>query len=173
MRSGSHSDIGGGYKAHDLADITLTWMVANVGDALAMDLKYLARLPQPVAPWGAQPPHNPETGIFALSISTQRTLPTKTDDTTHETIHPSVLHQKDLYPKLAQDIRAHPKLITELLPLEEEMKQNWPFDPSVNLNNHLEKIPGAPEPLHDSWNKIAQGIAKTSSSILHKVAGDM
>ncbi|KAJ3857808.1 hypothetical protein EV368DRAFT_17272, partial [Lentinula lateritia] len=144
-----HSDVGGGYKDHDLADISLTWMVvrnlkvdvhtgisdllnvykAHVNDSLAMDMKYLGGLLDPMAPWGTQKPHDPETGIFALSIRAQRPLPTKTDDITHEKIHPSVLHQKDLYPALAQDIRDHPELIGILLPLEEEVKQNWPFNP--------------------------------------------
>lgn len=70
--------VGGGYKDHDLADISLTWMVvrnilkvdihtgisdlfndykAHVNDSLAMDMKYLGGLLDPMAPWGTQKPH--------------------------------------------------------------------------------------------------------------------
>ncbi|KAE9408130.1 hypothetical protein BT96DRAFT_808383 [Gymnopus androsaceus JB14] len=119
--TGCHSDIGGGYKQHDLADLTLTWMVAHIGDILAVDMEYLGSLPEPIAPCMSQPPHDPTTGIFALEITSQRPLPTEDNSITHETIHPSVLHQTKLYPKLAQDIRDHPNLIGKLLPLEEEM----------------------------------------------------
>ncbi|KAH7880809.1 uncharacterized protein C8R40DRAFT_1033681 [Lentinula edodes] len=191
--------VGGGYKDHDLADISLTWMVvrnilkldihtgisdlfndykAHVNDSLAMDMKYLGGLLDPMAPWGTQKPHDPETGIFALSIRAQRPLPTKTDDTTHEKIHPSVLHQKDLYPALAQDIRDHPELIGILLPLEEEVKQNWPFNPTVAAATLKSEVPDkgpGPHPLHEHRSlsgKLAHGIAKATSSVLHKVSGD-
>ncbi|KAH9065959.1 hypothetical protein EDB87DRAFT_1679642 [Lactarius vividus] len=71
---GSHSDIGGGYKEHDLSDITLFWMLANVEDIVAIDTKYLFSLLQPSASWGTQEPHKllllgefhptPNTNIF-------------------------------------------------------------------------------------------------------------
>ncbi|KAJ3758641.1 hypothetical protein EV360DRAFT_43439 [Lentinula raphanica] len=196
--TGKYQFVGGGYKRHDLADISLTWIVvcspilnfdtmltcvcsqAQVGDALAMDAKYLGGLLDPTTSWGAQKPHDPETGIFALSFTSQRPLPTKTDDVTHEKIHPSVLHQKDLYPALAQTIRDHPELIGSLLPLEEEVKQNWPYNPTVaaaelqSLGVNPDKAPG-PHPLHEHRSlsgKVAHGIAKATESVLHKVAGD-
>lgn len=43
----------------------------------------------------------------------------------HDQIHPSVLQQKSLYPKLAQDIKDHPAIIGTLLPLEQEMWVNF------------------------------------------------
>jgi hypothetical protein len=66
--------IGGGWQDHDLADLTLTWMAVSqesvdlwfanwldhqghIGNLLSLDLKYLASLPEPVAPWGHQQPH--------------------------------------------------------------------------------------------------------------------
>lgn len=72
--SGSHSDVGGGFAEHDLADISLVWMAvskssvfnvttntvafqAQIEDALGLDIEYLAHLPKPVAPWGKQKPH--------------------------------------------------------------------------------------------------------------------
>ncbi|KIJ21793.1 hypothetical protein PAXINDRAFT_105288 [Paxillus involutus ATCC 200175] len=130
---GSHSDIGGGWHDHDLSDLTLIWMVANIGDMLSVDLKYIASLPDPVAPWGKQPPHDPRTGIFVLALENTRQLPTKTDDVTHETIHPSVLQQDHLVPQLQQNIQKNPSLVCSLLPLEEEMKKNWPYVPGKNI----------------------------------------
>ena len=75
FRTGSHSDVGGGYPEHDLADLSLVWMAVSVSivtchcavdiflsqaqieDALGLDIEYLANLPRPVAPWGKQQPH--------------------------------------------------------------------------------------------------------------------
>ncbi|KIJ68497.1 hypothetical protein HYDPIDRAFT_125092 [Hydnomerulius pinastri MD-312] len=131
--AGSHSDIGGGWHDHDLSDLTLTWMTANIGDMLSVDLKYIASLPDPVAPWGKQPPHDPTTGIFSLAEVGCRQLPTKTDNVTHETVHPSVLEQAQIAPALKASIQKDPSLVCGLLPLEEEMKKNWPFTPGKNI----------------------------------------
>lgn len=127
--AGSHSDIGGGWHDHDLSDLTLTWMMANIENMLSVDLKYVASLPDPVAPWGKQAPHDPCTGIFMLAEEHVRNLPTKTDDLTHETVHPSVLEQVRLVPQLVQCIQENPSLVCQLLPLEEEMQKNWPYVP--------------------------------------------
>ncbi|CCL99034.1 uncharacterized protein FIBRA_01043 [Fibroporia radiculosa] len=123
--TGCHSDIGGGYHKHDLADITLMWMAANIGDILSLDEQYLASLSDPVAPWGEQPPHNSAVGIFDFARTHQREVPTATDNITHETIHPSVLHQDIIIPELARNIDANPKLVCSLLPLEEQLKGTW------------------------------------------------
>ncbi|KAG2154796.1 hypothetical protein DEU56DRAFT_770372 [Suillus clintonianus] len=118
--SGEHSDIGGGWQEHDLSDITLTWMVANIGDMLSIDIAYIASLPDPVAPWGEQHPHDPRTGIFVLSGTNVRKLPTVTDNITHETIHPSVLQHK-------HPIQFDHALLCKLLPFEEELQKAWPY----------------------------------------------
>lgn len=127
--AGSHSDIGGGWHEHDLSDLTLIWMIANIEDMLSVDLKYVACLPDPVAPWGKQPPHDPCTGIFNLAKEHARHLPGKTDQITHETVHPSVLEQVHLVPRLAKNIQDNPSLVCGLLPLEEQMKRDWAYDP--------------------------------------------
>ncbi|KAI0375074.1 hypothetical protein BV20DRAFT_934232 [Pilatotrama ljubarskyi] len=121
----SHCDIGGGYEEHDLSDLTLNWMIANVGDALSFDYDYVISLPRPTAAWGAQPPHDSRTGIFAVSKEIQRKLPTATDDVTHEVIHPSVLQQVQLVPNLRETIDSNPSLIAPLLPWEEQVKAHW------------------------------------------------
>ncbi|KAH0838273.1 hypothetical protein J3R83DRAFT_6529 [Lanmaoa asiatica] len=125
--------VGGGWHDHDLSDLTLTWMVANIGDILSVDLKYIRSLPDPVAPWGKQSPHNSRTGIFALALENTRQLPIKTDDVTHETIHPSVLEQDNIAPQLRASIQKDPLLVCSLLPLEEEMKKSWPYVPGKNV----------------------------------------
>jgi len=127
--TGSHTDIGGGYHHHDLADLTLTWMAANICDMISLDLDYLEEIPEPVAPWGQQKPHDPRTGIFFLSHGMHRQLPKTTDNITHETIHSSVLEQIDMQdPTLKKAVTKHPNLVEKLLPLEEDMKSKWRFD---------------------------------------------
>ncbi|CAL1695679.1 unnamed protein product [Somion occarium] len=127
--AGSHSDVGGGYEEHDLSDIALFWMAANIGDILSLDMDYLISLPEPVATWGLQSPHDSSTGIFALASSIQRELPAETDNTTHETIHLSVLQQQKQNPKLEQNVKNKPHLVGPLLPLEEEIKALWKVSP--------------------------------------------
>ncbi|KAF8445896.1 hypothetical protein L210DRAFT_881927 [Boletus edulis BED1] len=131
--SGEHSDIGGGWHDHDLSDLTLFWMVANIEDMLCVDLEYIRSLPDPVAPWGKQPPHDSRTGIFALTLENTRSLPIKTDSITHQTIHPSVLEQDHRSPQLLQRIQNNPLLMCSLLPLEEEMRRSWPYVPGKNV----------------------------------------
>lgn len=126
--TGCHSDIGGGYQEHDLADLTLTWMAAHVGDILSLNVEYIASLPDPVALWGEQASHNSAVGIFSLAKTIQRKIPTAPDEITHETIHPSVLEQKllsEIIPELLENVKKNPGLVAPLLPLEEELKRNW------------------------------------------------
>jgi len=127
--TGSHSDIGGGWQDHDLSDLTLAWMTANVGNLLSLDYNYMATLSQPCYPWGEQPPHDPRTGIFSLTDKITRQLPTSTNDITHETIHPSVLRQKQMLPQLQANIDKDPALVCGLIPFEDEIKKNWPYVP--------------------------------------------
>ncbi|EAU93126.2 hypothetical protein CC1G_12661 [Coprinopsis cinerea okayama7 len=125
--AGAHSDVGGGYKEHDLADIALTWMAAHVGDILAIDTEYLFHLPQPVAEWGKQVPHDSKSGIFLLAQRIQRELPRQLGGPHHEYIHPSVLEQESHYKALKHVLDKLPGIVCPLLPLEEELKQNWPY----------------------------------------------
>ncbi|KAI0788471.1 hypothetical protein C8Q75DRAFT_234182 [Abortiporus biennis] len=128
--TGCHSDIGGGYEEHDLSDIALGWLAANLLDILSLDLDYLLSLPDPVAPWGEQSAHNSMTGVYTIADKIQRTLPTVTDDVTHETVHASVLQQPQLNPTLQDNIKKNPLLVTPLLPLEEEIRNRWKVNPA-------------------------------------------
>ncbi|KAJ8595919.1 hypothetical protein M405DRAFT_929205 [Rhizopogon salebrosus TDB-379] len=140
--SGTHSDIGGGWKEHDLSDITLAWMAANIGDILSIDVPYIASLPRPVAHWGEQPPHNSRTGIFRFSEEDARELPTTTDNKTCETIHPS------------------------LLPLEEELRKSWPY-PCIEGKHDKNQSDGAIHLLLDSaHSSLLHSLAKMTISVV-------
>lgn len=110
---------------------------------LSLDFEYLGSLPEPVFPWGQQPIHksayltdlrssnltmfasfSSRQGIYSISKTLDRTLPTITDTATHETIHSSVLQQPDsrLPPGLKQIIITNPCIVCKLLPLEVEMR---------------------------------------------------
>jgi hypothetical protein len=66
-----------------------------------------------------------KTGVFTLATTIQRQLPTSFDPITHETIHPSVLMQSVILPQLAHTIAAHPNLVCQLMPLEQQAKKLW------------------------------------------------
>ncbi|KAF8521484.1 hypothetical protein JB92DRAFT_3277272 [Gautieria morchelliformis] len=131
--AGSHSDIGGGWESHDLSDLSLAWMVSNIEKMLSLDRTYLDSLPRPVAPWGQQLPHDPATGVFKLATEIQRTLPTQTDEITHEMVHPSVLYQTIKLPQLMDNVKANPSLVARLLETEEIIKTHWKYDPSQSV----------------------------------------
>jgi len=72
---------------------------------------------------------SPRTGIFSLTNTITRQLPTFTDNITHETIHPSALKQKDILPQLQANVDKNPALLSRLLPLEQRMREDWPYVP--------------------------------------------
>ncbi|KAG9095087.1 hypothetical protein FS749_011123 [Ceratobasidium sp. UAMH 11750] len=127
--AGQHTDVGGGWHDHDLSDIALMWMLANVEDILSIDFKYTKLLPRPIAPWGAQPPHSSQTGIYKLTgIAPRRP---STDPATHELMHPSVKEQELRTPQANDWIRDHPDRFCQLLPLEEEIRKTWKYTPGL------------------------------------------
>ncbi|KAF5374815.1 hypothetical protein D9758_000331 [Tetrapyrgos nigripes] len=136
--TGCHSDVGGGYRYHDLADLTLAWMVSNVSDILAVDTKYLATLPSPVAPWGKQDPHDPATGIFSLASQVKRAIPTSYNEVTKETFHPSVLQQTNIDPEVSKIIEEHPEMLADLKPLEKELQSSWTIDEASVYTMNME-----------------------------------
>jgi hypothetical protein len=74
---------------------------------------------------------SPLMGIFRLADTVIRPLPSVPNDpVTHESIHSSVLHQKPVSPVLSGILSLHPTIVSPLLPLEEEMKVKWAYDPS-------------------------------------------
>ncbi|KAL8287629.1 hypothetical protein RQP46_003487 [Phenoliferia psychrophenolica] len=124
--AGSHSDVGGGWQdAHDLADVALAWMVSNTAHVLAFDPNYIRSIPNPTAPYGEQPPHNPEVGIFTLAASEVRSPPTSSTFPTAETIHYSVTKQPKVTPAIAQSLAASPSLVRPLEGFEKLFAESW------------------------------------------------
>ncbi|KAF7985339.1 hypothetical protein HWV62_6545 [Athelia sp. TMB] len=172
--TGSHSDIGGGWHDHDLADLTLTWMISQVEPFLSLDNKYLWSLPQPCYPWGQQPPHDPRTGIFTLTNKITRTLPTSTNDVTHEKIHSSVLTQKSILPQLQTNLKQDPDLVATLLPVEQKLKDNWPYVPGKYppQDNKTEEV--AKNHPDDAMHKsLLKSVADTGASIGQHILQDL
>ncbi|VDC01832.1 unnamed protein product [Peniophora sp. CBMAI 1063] len=165
--TGSHADIGGGFKEHDLSDLTLFWMAAQIGDMLSLDVKYLLKGLAPTAPWGAQQYHDPRTGIYALTSTTHRKLPTQLNPQTHEYIHSSVLEQKKLPDGLKETLSQHPELVARLLPLEEEVKVNWPYDPTIQLPAAPSQIDAKPS------NGAASATSPTTTTSGRSASGDV
>jgi len=161
--AGAHADIGGSYEQHDLSDITLAWLTANIGDILSLDYTYLASLPDPVAPWGAQAPHDSATGVFALAATIHRQLPTETNNITHETIHPSVMRQHTLNKTLLSNLQNNPSLVAKLLPLEEDIKNAWKVSPQRSQAYENQKDhPKAHPRVQDQRSPLAKIIGEHS-----------
>ena len=70
-----------------------------------------------------------------MSDALQRQLPTSSNPNTHESIHPSVLMQGAISSRLINAIATHPDLVCQLMPLEEQMKQHWPYVPGKSPLN--------------------------------------
>ncbi|KAF8526346.1 hypothetical protein BU17DRAFT_40748 [Hysterangium stoloniferum] len=147
--SGSHSDIGGGYQAHDLSDITLAWMAASIEQMLSLDVGYMISLPKPVGAWGTQAPHDPITGIFQLASQTPRSLPPLSPPApifpTYESIHPSVLCQRDKVSNIKALVSKNPGIVCTLLPLEEEIKKLWTEEVTENVEKCTRRLTEASE----------------------------
>ena len=74
---------------------------------------------------------SPITGIMDFADTIQRPLPpVPNDPITHESIHSSVLHQLSVSPVLSGILASHPKIVSSLMPFEEEMKAKWAYDPN-------------------------------------------
>jgi hypothetical protein len=69
------------------------------------------------------------TGVFVLANTIQRRFPTSVDPITHESIHSSVLMQSAMLPQLADTMAAHPNLVCQLMPLEQQAKEQWSLVP--------------------------------------------
>ncbi|KAJ3516259.1 hypothetical protein NLJ89_g1238 [Agrocybe chaxingu] len=177
--AGSHTDIGGGYKKHDLSDLSLIWMASEVGHHLGLDVEYLTRLVTPVAPWGTQQPHDSATGIFFFASTVQRDLPVMSNNPeTQEFIHPSVLHQTKLNEKLSTLLKEQPDLICALGPLEEEMQKNWPYDKtSEGAREYAARLKARPTAVAKttSWMRtfIRRSISVSQSSSSVDMAPDV
>lgn len=65
----------------------------------------------------------------------KRQPPTSSNPITHESIHPSVFMQRAISPQLTNTLVTHPELVCQLMPLEEQVRQHWPYIPGTNSSN--------------------------------------
>ncbi|KAF5312190.1 hypothetical protein D9619_003570 [Psilocybe cf. subviscida] len=173
--AGCHTDIGGGYKSHDLADISLVWMAGQIESLLSLDIDFLKSCSEPVAPWGKQQPHDSSTGIFRFANKIERPLPACANDlVTHETIHPSVLEQDTISQEISELIEKNPGLMHELTSLEQQFKQSWPYDPTSRQAKKYAAKAGlslVAEPVVDAA-KGTDGAAPTDAAHKETVRND-
>ncbi|KAF9255635.1 hypothetical protein L218DRAFT_883747, partial [Marasmius fiardii PR-910] len=91
--AGAHSDVGGGYHRHELADIALFWMAGEIMDLVNLDLEFLKGWAQVRPdPWGASQPHNAymETALALRPIIGHGTRLQGGHVTPHTVFHQSV-----------------------------------------------------------------------------------
>jgi hypothetical protein len=93
-----------------------------------------------------------------MSEKITRQLPTSTNDVTHETIHPSVLKQKQILPQLKANIDKNPALITGILPFEEDVKKHWPYIPGKHPPRDIKTEEKPDNAMHKSF--LGMGIQK-------------
>jgi len=95
---GEHSDVGGGWDSHELADIALFWMASEASPYIALDEEMLLQTirPSPSKPrWGESIPHNSYEGT-AESVALVGHIEPKTrldggQITPDAVFHPSLL----------------------------------------------------------------------------------
>jgi hypothetical protein len=97
-----------------------------------------------------------------------RLLPTKCDEITRETIHSSVMSQSHIIPMPKADVDEHPELVHELLPLEKELKEKWPFNPDMPRVSAY-KLQSSAAGHHEKHGKLLEKFAKVSAVVGHKV----
>lgn len=102
-----------------------------------------------------------------MAETIQRRLPTETDFTTHETIHPSVLVQKDRIPGLADIVQKNPSVVCKLMPLEDELRKNWKVTGNDSAAG-VQRLGAAIETMH-SPEQLARDPDKADAA--HEAAG--
>lgn len=102
------------------------------------------------------------TGVFKLAETIQRKLPNKTTFPTYETIHPSVLEQKDRVPGLAEVLEANGSLVCKLMPLERELRANWKVTGKREAVG-IQRLSAAIEAMH-SPKQLANDPNKTDAA---------
>jgi uncharacterized protein (DUF2235 family) len=170
--TGSHADIGGGWKEHDLADLTLFWMASKLENHLSLDYSYLGTLPHPTAyKWAMQPPHDPIKGIYDIAHKIHRTLPTSSDTITHETFHHSVrVQQQEQSPgadasktpeQLARlpDLPKNSPVVPQLLPLEAALREHW-----EDLRDHFSTLAAAGHDPSAPVSRTVDQVAKAATT---------
>ena len=101
----------------------------------------------------------------------QRQPPTSSNPITHESIHPSVLMQSAISPQLTNILATHPDLVCQLMPLEEQVKQHWPYVPGkIGDTPVMDTVTDVAEEVTFVWRQSF--IARTVKSLRRRVRGD-
>lgn len=180
--AGSHSDIGGGWIEHDLADITLGWMVAQTQHLLAWDFPYILSVLDPIQQYGQEPPHDALTGFLALSHTAPRQVPKVSGFPTNESIHYSVTFQPDLKEEVKQALQENPDLVKELLPFEQDLKNRWNWTEGRHLrpapvqltslcHRHKTEVAVTGQEVKGKENEMGDELEHGISKLLSKVSG--
>ncbi|KAM0789556.1 hypothetical protein ACM66B_000367 [Microbotryomycetes sp. NB124-2] len=121
---GAHTDVGGGYEDHDLADISLMWAVDQLQRhaGLSFDTDYLEQVTDhPTSMWGHMQPHK---GISFGLPPQIRAYPAQLDPTTNELFHASVLQQPPTHlPPHILTLLSRKELFTQCGSLELQLQQ--------------------------------------------------
>ncbi|GAA5979756.1 hypothetical protein JCM11641_004078 [Rhodosporidiobolus odoratus] len=177
--TGCHTDVGGGYSIHDLADVSLSWLVARLLPFLSLDLTYLKTISaHPTAPWGEEPPR---TAFHFLKGHPRHPLSSTPSSQTYETLHPSILHQDSSHlPTSIQPYLSKPPtdpIFAQLKEYEKAVQANWPVKDAKTLERRdsvtgVEEVDSAPvseaeedpnEP-HPTTRPLSVPIATVTSS---------
>nr|VWP01894.1 Cell morphogenesis protein (Cell morphogenesis protein PAG1) [Ganoderma boninense] len=114
--AGAHADLGGGYERHELADISLFWMVGEVESFINLDLDLLRSYAQiRPEPWGASQPHNAykETSVAQQPIVGHETRLQSGLITSQSVFHPSLLYSPASAQLQSPDYMVTMNIITE------------------------------------------------------------
>lgn len=115
---------------------------------------------------------SPRTGIFMFSDVMRRQPPTSYNPITHESIHPSVLMQGVISPQLTNTLATHPDLVCQLMPLEEQAKQHWPYVPGKNSTDDTDVMGTVMEVAEeDTVVRRLSFITRTVKSLRKRVRG--
>lgn len=102
----------------------------------------------------------------------RRQPPTSYNPITHESIHPSVLMQGVISPQLTNTLAAHSDLVCQLMPLEEQAKQHWPYVPGKNSTGNTDVMGTVMEVAKDVTVMRRQSfITRTVKSLRKRVRG--
>ncbi|GAA5852911.1 hypothetical protein JCM8547_004732 [Rhodosporidiobolus lusitaniae] len=142
---GVHTDVGGGYSLHDLADLCLARLVSHLEPHLSFDFDYLRSVSaHPAAPWGAMKPKiRPH-----LFSGHPRPLPNQpSNPQTHEYLHPSILQQDpaNLPPSLLPLLqKPDDPIFCELMEWEKELKDEWAVKAVASTSAATAPVPPSP-----------------------------
>ncbi|KIK79435.1 hypothetical protein PAXRUDRAFT_161314 [Paxillus rubicundulus Ve08.2h10] len=158
---GAHSDVGGGYERHELADISLYWIAGEVQSIIELDLEFLRSYGQVKPdPWGTSQPHNAYLGTPIPQrpiVGHETRLDSKQIEKT------SLLHESNKY---APQSLKEPDYMATLALIEKEFGSG--YQPTFPKLNDFEKY------CKEHWGKSKLGLSPPSyenpaTIILHAV----